>query len=189
MSIYKKLQKARVELQKVEMTKSGHNKFSNYNYFELADFMPHINRIMLDVGLCGVISFADNQAELVIFDVETDQKIIFYTPTADATVKGANPIQCLGSLHTYMRRYLWMLAFEIVEHDGIDALPQQKPEPKAETKPTPLNQQMADFEAALTGASDMQQLVAIWQSMPKELHAPLTKVKDAMKTKLDKKAA
>jgi hypothetical protein len=173
MSVYLKLQKARVELQKVEMTKSGVNTYSKYKYFELGDFMPHINRIMLDVGLCGAMSFSDVQAELVIFDTESEQKIVFYSPTADATVKGANAIQCLGSLHTYMRRYLWMLAFEIVEHDAIDQQPAMK---------------QADFEALLTSVADLQQLSTAWQSIPKEFKSSLTSVKDAMKNKLQEAA-
>ena len=51
MSVFKKLSKARVMLQQVEMTKSGNNKFAGYKYFELADFMPHINRIFDELGL------------------------------------------------------------------------------------------------------------------------------------------
>jgi hypothetical protein len=30
------------------------------------------------------------------------------------------PIQSLGATHTYLRRYLWLLALEIVEHDAVD---------------------------------------------------------------------
>lgn len=177
MSIYKKLQQARVELQKINMKKSGLNAFSKYQYFELGDFLPHINSIMNDVGLCGVVSFTDTQAELVIFDSDSDQKIIFYSPTADATVKGANAIQCLGSMHTYMRRYLWMLAFEIVEHDAIDAQAQAKS-----------NSQLADFTAQIQSASDLQSLIAIWQTIPKAFHKDLVKVKDSMKVKLQEAA-
>ena len=55
MSVFKKLSKARVMLQQVEMTKSGNNKFAGYKYFELADFMPHINRIFDELGLCGYV--------------------------------------------------------------------------------------------------------------------------------------
>jgi len=177
MSIYKKLQQARVELQKIDMKKSGLNSYSKYNYFELGDFLPHINSIMNNVGLCGVVSFSETQAELVIFDADSDQKIVFYSPTADATVKGANAIQCLGSMHTYMRRYLWMLAFEIVEHDAIDSQAQAK-----------ADNQVADFTAQIQSASDLQNLVTIWQSIPKAFHKDLVKVKDAMKSKLQEAA-
>ena len=37
-------------------------------------------------------------------------------------LKGSNKIQALGSSHTYLRRYLYLTAFEIVESDGIDGL-------------------------------------------------------------------
>jgi hypothetical protein len=44
-------------------------------------------------------------------------------------------IQSLGSTHTYFRRYLWLLALELTEHDSIDSLPQEdKPKP-IEVKP------------------------------------------------------
>ena len=66
MNIYQKLSKARVELQKLNLTKTGHNKFSDYRYFELSDFMPAINRIFNDVGLCGVVKFFEDKAELVV---------------------------------------------------------------------------------------------------------------------------
>ena len=31
----------------------------------------------------------------------------------------------LGAVHTYLRRYLWVTAMEIVEHDVVDPLPAQ----------------------------------------------------------------
>ena len=56
MSVYKKLNEARIELQGSQLTKSGHNKFAGYKYFELGDFLPTINGIFNNVGLCGVVS-------------------------------------------------------------------------------------------------------------------------------------
>jgi hypothetical protein len=40
---------------------------------------------------------------------------------AEANLKGTHPIQNLGAVETYQRRYLWMTAMEIVEHDVLDA--------------------------------------------------------------------
>jgi hypothetical protein len=40
---------------------------------------------------------------------------------AEANLKGTHPIQNLGAVETYQRRYLWMTAMEIVEHDALDA--------------------------------------------------------------------
>ena len=57
MKVYKKLSEARVALQTRELTKSGHNKFAGYKYFELGDFLPAIQEIFITVGLVDVISF------------------------------------------------------------------------------------------------------------------------------------
>ena len=121
MNVYQKLNKARLELQGTELTKSGHNKFAGYKYFELGDFLPTINRIFDKVGLCGVISFGSELATLTIVSVDDGSKIEITSPMADAQLKGCHPIQNLGAVETYTRRYLWVTAMEIVEHDALDS--------------------------------------------------------------------
>jgi hypothetical protein len=141
MSVHKKLMQARVKLQSIEMKKSGMNKFAGYSYFELGDFIPHIQTIFSDLGLCGVVSFSTEYAQLCITDVDDGTVIVITSPMAEANLKGAHPIQNLGAVESYQRRYLWMTAMEIVEHDIIDsapaAEPAPKPAPKAEPKPEP----------------------------------------------------
>ena len=136
MSVHKKLMQARVKLQGTEMKKSGMNKFAGYSYFELGDFIPHIQTIFDDIGLCGVVSFDTTQATLCITDTEDGSQIVVTSPMAEANLKGAHPIQNLGAVLSYQRRYLWMAALEIVEHDIIDSSPrvEEKPEPKPEPK-------------------------------------------------------
>ena len=135
---YKKLAKARVLLQQRKLKKSGVNKFAGFNYFELADFLPAVNEIFDDLGLCatfridsaytdetenGQIVECPAKAYLGIINTDnTDDRIWFSSEIAEAGTKGASPIQQLGSVHTYMRRYLYMEALEIVESDGLDAL-------------------------------------------------------------------
>ena len=110
-------------LQQVEMTKSGNNKFAGYKYFELADFMPHINRIFDELGLCGYVSFYKEEAILQIVDVDAPEtnSIVITSPMAEASLKGCHPVQNLGAAETYQRRYLWVTALEIVEHDALDS--------------------------------------------------------------------
>ena len=136
MSVHKKLMQARVKLQSIEMKKSGLNKFAGYSYFELGDFIPHIQSIFNDIGLCGVVSFDTTHATLCITDTEDGSQIVVTSPMAEANLKGAHPIQNLGAVLSYQRRYLWMAALEIVEHDIIDSSPrvEEKPEPKPEPK-------------------------------------------------------
>ena len=142
MSVHKKLMQARVKLQSTEMKKSGLNKFAGYSYFELGDFIPHVQTIFNDLGLCGVVTFNTEYAQLCITDVDDGTVIVVTSPMAEANLKGAHPIQNLGAVLSYQRRYLWMAALELVEGDPIDSAPPveaPKPEPKPEpVKKTPV---------------------------------------------------
>ena len=121
MGVHKKLMEARIALQAAPLKKSGHNKFAGYQYFELGDFLPTINQIFSKVGLCGVVSFDKELATLTITDTDDGSQILLTSPMADANLKGCHPIQNLGAVETYTRRYLWVSAMEIVEHDALDS--------------------------------------------------------------------
>lgn len=144
MNVYKKLQTARIKLQQTELKKSGKNKFAGYEYFELGDFLPAIQRICDEVGLCGVVSYDEANAHLTIYDTDGDGTVVFSSPMSSAELKGCHAVQNLGAVQTYLRRYLWTNAFEIVEHDALDAVTGSAPvkptvvpkvEPKVEAKP------------------------------------------------------
>jgi len=132
MSVHKKLMQARIQLQGTKLSKSGKNKFAGYSYFELGDFLPTIQDIFNQIGLCGYVSFGKDLATLTITDVDGGGEIVITSPMAEANLKGTHPIQNLGAVETYNRRYLWMAAMEIVEHDILDA---SKP---LEEKPAPV---------------------------------------------------
>jgi hypothetical protein len=130
MSVYKKLQEARIDLQSRPLKKSGKNKFAGFEYFELGDFLPTIQTIFTEKGLCGTITFYTDIAILTIVDVDKpEDKIEFKSPMSTAELKGCHAIQNLGAVQTYLRRYLWVAAMEIVEHDSLDAIT-GKDEPK-----------------------------------------------------------
>jgi hypothetical protein len=137
MSVYKKLQKARVMLLSSDLKKSGKNKFAGFEYFELGDFLPSIAKIFDEVGLCGVVRFHADSASLTIVNTEDREDYVdFVTPLVYADMSKSQAIQNLGATHTYVRRYLWLMAMEIVEHDAVDAAPQEeKPKPVAKAKP------------------------------------------------------
>lgn len=121
MSVFSKLQQARTALSKVEMKKSGHNKFAGYSYFELGDFIQPIQAIFTEVGLHGYVSFGVELATLTIVDLDTGEKMQITSPMSTAALKGCHEVQNLGAVQTYLRRYLWVAALEIVEHDPIDS--------------------------------------------------------------------
>jgi hypothetical protein len=119
--VYAKLQKARVKLQNMGLKKSGYNKFADFKYFELGDFLPSVNTIFAEIGLCSVFRINSDYASLMIIDTDTEGVIHFRSPLADAATGKAPPIQALGSQHTYLRRYLFLNALEITENDFVDA--------------------------------------------------------------------
>jgi hypothetical protein len=66
------------------------------------------------------------------------------SPMSSAALKGCHEVQNLGAVQTYLRRYLWVTAMEIVEHDALDATTGSetvnakqpfKPATKADIKP------------------------------------------------------
>lgn len=137
-TLLKKLQECRVELQNKNLKKSGRNDFAKFNYYELADFLPAINILFNEKGLFSAFSIKEEQATLQIIDIETGEEITFESPIADANVKGTTPIQSLGAIHTYMKRYLYLNALEIVENDMLDGqVGKMEVEPKEEKKLTP----------------------------------------------------
>lgn len=136
MKVYSKLSRARVALQGCSLNKSGNNKFAGYRYFELADFLPTVQAIFNDVGLCDVISFTEDVATMTIYDVEDGSSVVFTSPMGSANLKGCHMVQNIGAVETYQRRYLYTVAMAIVEHDALDATtggiaPEVKPEVKA----------------------------------------------------------
>ena len=121
-NIYQKVQDMRVALQAMNIKKTGKNKHMGYTYYELGDFMPPINQLMKEHGVCGVVSYGADAATLTLFNAEKpEESIVFASPMAEAKLSGAHPIQNLGAVETYQRRYLYMTAFEIVEADVLDA--------------------------------------------------------------------
>ena len=121
MSVYTKLMQSRLKLQNTDLKKSGHNKFAGYKYFELGDFLPTVQKIFADLGLCGVVSYTKELATLTIVDAEDNSFIEISSPMGGANLKGCHEVQNVGAVETYQRRYLWVTAMEIVEHDVLDA--------------------------------------------------------------------
>jgi hypothetical protein len=120
MKVCKKLITARNMLRKLELRKSGHNKFAGYQYFELGDFLPHVQAIFEHVGLCDVITFTETIATMTVYDIDDGSSVVFTSPMGSAQLKGCHEVQNIGAVETYQRRYLYVSALAIVEHDALD---------------------------------------------------------------------
>jgi hypothetical protein len=124
MNIYQKLNAARGDFHQTKLKKTGHNKFANYYYFELGDFLIPALQIFNDHGIAAIISFGKEIATMEIIDVfKPEDRIVISSPMSTAALKGCHEVQNLGAVQTYLRRYLWVAALEIVEHDALDSSP------------------------------------------------------------------
>jgi hypothetical protein len=131
MTIYEKLAEARTRL---NVKKSGRNNFAKYGYFELADFLPEINLLAKELGFVCLVSFDAEKATMTIKDATGEGEIIFTSPMSTAELKGCHAVQNLGAVQTYLRRYLYQTAFEIVEAEQLDALPLDRQEAKQQVR-------------------------------------------------------
>lgn len=173
MSVHKKLNEARVKLQSTSLNKSGKNSFAGYSYFELGDFIPAVNTLFAQIGLCGVVSFTSDIATLTITDTDDNSTIVITSPMGSASLKGCHEVQNIGAVETYQRRYLYVTALEIVEHDSLDATmqptaaPVQKPAPKQSPapnlQPPALSaKELASALEAINGCDDLATLQGIF---------------------------
>ena len=139
-NIYGKLLEARKRFLAAGIKKTGKNTYAEFKYFTLDDIIPLKQEIFRELGLADVISFDVDVACLRIFDVDNPESVIVFTSQLapdESLIK--NPIQKVGAIQTYIRRYLYLLALDIIESDGIEELT-DKPEtekkaPKKSTKP------------------------------------------------------
>lgn len=135
MNIYEKMNKAKLALQSAGLKKTGKNDFAKYSYFELGDFLPTIIGLESELKFCCQISFDLEEATLTITDAEKpSDQLLFASPMSAASLKGMHDVQNLGAVQTYLRRYLYVNAFEIVEHDQIDGKKESAPVTKQKTQ-------------------------------------------------------
>ena len=122
-NVYQKLLTARVKFLNQNVTKSGKNMKMAFKYFELEDIVPTVMPIFEELHLLPVVEFKEDIATLSIVDCDKpEDRVVFSAPMRpDTSGLITNEIQKLGSIVTYMRRYLYMMAMDIVESDEIEA--------------------------------------------------------------------
>jgi|GEM_PF-3173832 len=119
--LLEKLGRARLDFQSANIKKSGRNNHIGFEYYELHDILPKINELANQYRFVCMVSFDIEKATLKIVDIDDQKQTLeFASPMAGVSLKGAHDIQNMGAVQTYMRRYLYMMAFEIVECDTYD---------------------------------------------------------------------
>jgi hypothetical protein len=200
MNVYQKLNAARAKFHSIELKKSGHNKFAGYKYFELGDFIIPALEIFKEFGLTGIISFGKETADLRIVNNEKPDEVIFIlSPMSSAALKGCHEVQNLGAVQTYLRRYLWVAALEIVEHDALDS---SEPTKEKKVVITPAQgiadslpaeekqylQELAMEIMAMDGKQGLERMeaenleadqkVALWSMLPSKVRSEIKKAKE-----------
>ena len=121
MNVYGKLLEARKRFLETGIKKTGVNRYAEFKYFTLDDIIPSKQAIFRDLGLSDIISFGTEVATLTIFNVDNPEETIeFMSQLAPDESLIKNPIQKVGAIQTYVRRYLYLLALDIIESDGIE---------------------------------------------------------------------
>ena len=183
MNIYQKLLKARAMFLEADVKKTGKNMHLSFKYFELEDIVPTATRIFGEVGIVPLVNFTADTATMTIVNTDNPEETVTFVspfnqiaPIVSNTGKQAtNEMMALGSSITYMRRYLYMIALDICESDGIDAnagVPAPAaPAPKA---PPATPEQRQEVKQELTAPADNATALQV-----KGLKAVLKKLKDA----------
>lgn len=119
--------KIRVDLQNSKLKKSGKNKFAGFDYFELADFLPRLNELMLQEGINDRFYIKDDYATLELqkgeeINTYTMPFVMFEVPMNKGGIPSMQKIQYLGALNTYYKRYLYLNAFGITDGEIIDSM-------------------------------------------------------------------
>ncbi len=168
-NVYQKLLEARVLFMEEDVKKSGKNMKMSYKYFELQDIVPVATPIFQKVGLLPVTTFMDDVAMMTIIDVDNPSDCINFTspmreiePIISTKTGGevTNAIQRLGSVETYQRRYLYMIALDIVESDSIEPMtgdnPPPAPKPTAPVTPEKRQEVTKNLTAPEGTATELQ---------------------------------
>ena len=139
-NIYQKINSIKQDFLKSNVKKSGKNKNAGFEYFELVDFMPTLVELMNKYKVYAFISFTEKEATITLINVEkAEEKVIITSPVVhfksykyEKNTKGEytgnviedltnmNSIQKMGAIQTYIRRYLYLIAFDIVEPELFD---------------------------------------------------------------------
>ena len=181
MNLYQKLLKARAMFLEADVKKSGKHMKLTFKYFELDDIVPTAIRVFGEVGLIPVVNFTADTATMTIIDTDnSEDSVTFSAPfiqgepiVSNAGNQVTSAIQALGVSITYMRRYLYMIALDICESDGIDSGVNDAPPPAEKPKAPVTPAERAETKSKLTASKGNASTLQI-----KQLKNVLKKLKD-----------
>lgn len=151
MNIYEKITEVRMAILKKGITKDA--KGYSYKYIDLPQIESIITEECAKVRLLTVVDFANNIASIRVFDLDIADDSLMLRGDIPALVisvpcdyslvdiKGSQPIQKVGGMMTYMRRYLYMQLFAISEHDAVEGIGKASQEVEDDMAVDPIEEQ------------------------------------------------
>ena len=129
MDMYSKLAEMQNILLATKITKSGKNTHNGARYYELEDLLPPVKIVCKQFGILSYFDFPydkelmNYRALLHLRDLETHEELIFEVPypVLEKINNGMNIMQSLGAYITYLKRYLLINTFDLMEKEIIDA--------------------------------------------------------------------
>lgn len=169
-NIYAKLALCRQEFLRADLKKTGVNPHAEFEYLELADFLPTASRILAEHGLVYLVSFRDEQVVGTLVNTENSEEQIEFTVPYRCIAEPAkfrmNEVQSCGAEITYYRRYLWFIVMDCVDPDALDrtsgktesapAVPVAEPAKKTKKKsaPQPTPAERSEIKKEVVGADE-----------------------------------
>lgn len=124
MNIHEKLTRIQNDLLGINIPKSGHNQFGHFDYHTLNDLLPPILELCLKYECTLYFDFPPEKGQLYLINwKDKEDKICVEVPFATLEkLPKMNWAQSSGTYQTYMKRYLILHTFDIIEEEVIDSL-------------------------------------------------------------------
>ena len=133
MSIFKKIQNCRAAIKASDLKKTGHNEYSNYDYYTPEQVNKLVYDACLSEGLLNKFSLIRNEhglhGWLKVIDIESGESEAFQAATEMPVITATNASQQMGGCMTFSERYLKMTVYEIVDNN-LDFDSQKPPKAK-----------------------------------------------------------
>lgn len=188
-NIYKRLMAVRRAFLEHGIQKTGKNATLKSMYFQLDDIVPVATPLFEAQDLLPVTNFTKDECTLTIVDMnDNDNMLVFTAPMREWNGNAAvTPVQALGATITYMRRYLYQIALDIVEVDEIESgiTPTQVGQAPAQTAPKPLHLKENKSSAPATAATREEVTKQLTNTNGNATDVQITSLKAALKKLLE----
>ncbi|MFW6225541.1 MAG: ERF family protein [bacterium] len=164
--VLKKIDDAIAMIKDSNLEKKGRNTFSGYSYYTpeqvsaLAMGASHNVKILPKFDLVRD-EFGKEMGRLTVYDLESDESVVYTMASAIPEIKATNVAQQLGGAMTYTKRYMLMNTFDIVDN-GLDF---DTSENTAKMKQD-LDETMKELEEELMHCKTIEDVTKVWKANP-----------------------